>query len=211
MVRFALKMCIILYPAVFYPPRPYQVHVYELTQHDDKYDLRYRLKDKIYLPPSSSSSALTTTTSCSSGGLASLAAAASPSPEDLGGESKQQEHERSATDQLRSSSPSVHQQLSRHQSRSGGHHRRPSADSVDNDGSKGGSSRDEGGGGPEAGSTSFLLVTWNHVILCEGRVLQLYDFSGTKVKSGIWDQDAGLFGFWVPNRKDSESQMCAQG
>lgn len=30
--------------------RNLQVHIYELTHQDDKFDLRYRLKDKIYLP-----------------------------------------------------------------------------------------------------------------------------------------------------------------
>lgn len=32
-----------------------QVHVYELTNHEDKYDLRYRLKDKIYIRSSAQS------------------------------------------------------------------------------------------------------------------------------------------------------------
>ncbi|CAM9233193.1 unnamed protein product, partial [Hapterophycus canaliculatus] len=33
----------------------------------------------------------------------------------------------------------------------------------------------------------ILLVTSNHVILCEGRVLQLFNFSGTKVREWILD------------------------
>ncbi|CAM9714504.1 unnamed protein product [Scytosiphon promiscuus] len=132
---------------------PDKVHVYELTQRDDKYDLRYRLKDKIYLPPSSSSSALTTAISSSTGGLNPLATTLSPSADNPGGEQKQQEDD------------------DRHQSKSGGHSRRPSADGNDDKGD----------------STSFLLVTWDHVILCEGRVLQLYDFSGTKVREWILD------------------------
>ncbi|CAM9369469.1 unnamed protein product [Ectocarpus fasciculatus] len=132
---------------------PDKVHVYELTQHDDKYDLRYRLKDKIYLPsavPSSSSSTLSSSAST----ISSLAVASSS----RGGESKED--------------------AARHQGLSSLHSQRLSTGSVDG---LGGATRDGGG------SSSFLLVTWSNVILCEGRVLQLFDFAGAKVREWVLD------------------------
>lgn len=123
--------------------------MYELTQHDDKYDLRYRLKDKIYLPsavPSSSSSTLSSSAST----ISSLAVASSS----RGGESKED--------------------ATRNQGSSSSHSQRLSSGSVDG---LGGASREAGDGG----GSSFLLVSWSNVILCEGRVLQLFDFAGAKV------------------------------
>ncbi|CAB1116460.1 unnamed protein product [Ectocarpus sp. CCAP 1310/34] len=135
---------------------PDKVHVYELTQHDDKYDLRYRLKDKIYLPsavPSSSSSALSSAST-----ISSLAVASS----NRGSESKED--------------------AARHQGLSSLHSQRLSTGSVDG---LGGASRDAGGGG----GSSFLLVTWNNVVLCEGRVLQLFDFAGAKASQTCWSEE----------------------
>lgn len=43
---------------------------------------------------------------------------------------------------------------------------------------RGGSNFGCGNGDMES---SFLLVTWSNVVLCEGNVLQLYDFAGVKV------------------------------
>ncbi|CAM9531119.1 unnamed protein product [Ectocarpus sp. 6 AP-2014] len=134
---------------------PDKVHVYELTQHDDKYDLRYRLKDKIYLPsavPSSSSSTLSSPAST----ISSLAVASSS----RGSESKEDAARRQGSSSL--------------------HSQRLSTGSVDG---LGGAPRDAGDGG----GSSFLLVTWNNVVLCEGRVLQLFDFSGAKVREWVLD------------------------
>lgn len=136
--------------------------MYELTQHDDKYDLRYRLKDKIYL-----ASATTTSTSPASASLPSTASglsslAATPSSRD-GKSERNYKH------------PGPSQQSQR-----GGGGRQ--AGSIDGPGG----SRDTDGGAEQSGrgkaaATALLLVTWSNVVLCEGRVLQLYDFSGTKV------------------------------
>lgn len=38
--------------------------------------------------------------------------------------------------------------------------------------------------GSSTDTDSFLLVTCNHIILCEGPIVQLYDFAGNKVISG---------------------------
>lgn len=117
-----------------------KVHVYELTHQEDKYDLRYRLKEKIYLPSK---------TPPTSSALASSAAQPGNA-----GESKAD----SKNDDLQ---------------KPGG---RPSTIVDATPGSVAGG----GGAGPNRGG-GFLLVTWNNVILCEGRVLQLYKFTGEKV------------------------------
>lgn len=147
------------------------MHVYELTQHDDKYDLRYRLKDKIYLPsatPSTSPASVSSLPLAARSGLSSLAA----SRPNQAGESK---------DDFRHPGSSSSQQ-SRH--RGGGGGRQVGGGGIDGTGGGGSRDRDGGadlGGRGEPPTTAFLLVTWSNVVLCEGRVLQLYDFSGTKV------------------------------
>eukprot|EP00903_Cladosiphon_okamuranus_P013353 g12445.t1 len=152
---------------------PDKVHVYELTQHDDKYDLRYRLKDKIYLPcatPSKSPATASSQPLAASSGVVSLAAA----PSKRASESE---------DDLRHTGSSSHQS-----------HRRGGGGQINGgtDGVGGGGSRDierdaDQGVRGEPATTAFLLVTWSNVVLCEGRVLQLYDFSGTKVREWVLD------------------------
>lgn len=144
------------------------MNVYELTQHDDKYDLRYRIKDKIYLPSASP------TRSASSRSPASLSSlSATPSTAAGAGESKE---ESAAHRQAESSQQSHH----------GRRDRRPSGvgtgtgnDADGADGSGGGEAGRIGEGPPV--QKSFLIVTYGNVILCDGRLLQLYDFSGSKV------------------------------
>lgn len=127
--------------------------MYELTQHDDKYDLRYRLKDKIHLPSSTPPS----TSSWSSSALISSAARS------FNGADRSKKGSRDSG----SSQESLHGR---------GDRRSGSVDGAE-DGSGGGGQN----GGRRFATATFLLVTWSNVILCEGRVLQLYDFSGTKV------------------------------
>ena len=115
-----------------------QVHVYELTHPEDNYDLRYRLRDKIYIP----SSRLLT----------------APSP--ITALTKR-------TDEAKEDSKRV--------------------SAMD-----GSSWARDGDGTSYTGvscerreidqTASFLLVTWSNIILCEGNVLQLYDFAGIKVR-----------------------------
>ncbi|CAM9409830.1 unnamed protein product [Pylaiella littoralis] len=138
---------------------PDKVHVYELTQHDDKYDLRYRLKDKIHLPSSTPPS----TSSWSSSALISSAARS------FNGADRSKKSSRDSG----SSQESLHGR---------GDRRSGSVDGAE-DGSGGGGQN----GGRRFATATFLLVTWSNVILCEGRVLQLYDFSGTKVREWILD------------------------
>lgn len=114
-----------------------QVHVYELTHHEDKYDLRYRLKDKIYLPSVAPSTLSSFTMSPSHAG-----------------ESKEE----------------------------------PKRFGLLLDGDRPGSEdgtkigcRSGLGEGRTAEGPTFLLVTWSNVVLCEWKVVQLYNFAGTKV------------------------------
>lgn len=137
---------------------PFQVHVYELTQHDDKYDLRYRLKDKIYLPSAAPSTSPT---------------APAPMPVTASGLSTPSSRAGERKEDVR------HTGSSRQSHRGGGGGAAGSSDGA-------GGSRDKDGGAGQArrgdpATSAFLLVTWSNVVLCEGRVLQLYDFSGTKV------------------------------
>lgn len=121
-----------------------KVHVYELTHHEDDYDLRYRLKDKLYLPSTRDAAASTAT--------ASLSSFVTPTNE---GKEESKRPDRSS---------------------------RSSGEVSD---SRGGRAVGETGvNDSTAGGRSFLLVTWSHVILCEGRMLQLYEFSGAKVETG---------------------------
>lgn len=144
-------------------PTPAQVHVYELIQHDDKYDLRYRLKDKIYLPSATPSTppASTPLPLSTAPGLSSLAA--TPSAQ-AGGSKEDFGHPESSLQQG-------------HRGRGG--HQAGGLDGADGSRDRDGEADQAGRGKPT--TKAFLLVTWSHVILCEGRVLQLYDFSGTKV------------------------------
>ena len=137
--------------------------MYELTQHDDKYDLRYRLKDKIYLPSATpSTSSISASLPLTASGLSSLTGSA---PSSRAVESKEDFRH-----------PGSSQQSHR---RGGGGRQAGSIDGT-------GGSRDRDGGADQKGrreltTTAFLLVTWSNIVLCEGRVLQLYDYSGTKV------------------------------
>lgn len=133
-----------------------QVHVYELTQHDDKYDLRYRLKDKIYLPSSA------TTPSKSSWSSSSAFASSAPGSSFNRADDSKEGYRDSG--------------LSQESNDSRGDRRSGSGDSGED--GNGGVVDNDGRGST---TTAFLLVTWSNVIVCEGRVLQLYDFSGTKV------------------------------
>lgn len=103
-----------------------KVHVYELTHHEDKFDLRYRLKEKI---------AVTATVD---------KAAVSFAPEH-----------------------SAFTKGAAGGKRSEGTEEQSDLVPAENEGKYRGK--------------SFLLVTWGHVVLCKGRVLQLYAFSGVKV------------------------------
>lgn len=117
-----------------------QVHVYELTHQEDNHDLRYRLKDKIYLP------AKTLTSPSDSASIKTPSSRAGESKEESKGAGSRGRGERSGS------------------------------------GDGGASGIGEGGSGDAAaGQSAFLLVTWNNVVLCEGKVLQLYEFSGVKV------------------------------
>ncbi|CAM9228975.1 unnamed protein product, partial [Ascophyllum nodosum] len=122
---------------------PNKVHVYELTHPEDNYDLRYRLRDKIYIP----SSRLLT----------------APSP--ITALTKR-------TDEAKEDSKRV--------------------SAMD-----GSSWARDGDGTSYTGvscerreidqTASFLLVTWSNIILCEGNVLQLYDFAGIKIREWVLD------------------------
>lgn len=105
--------------------------MYELTHHEDDYDLRYRLKDKLYLP-----------------------SAVSPSSS--------------------SAVPPINE--SKEESKRSDRSSRSSGVSDTRAGRTEGTGTDDSTIGE-----SFLLVTWSNVILCSGRMLQLYDFSGAKV------------------------------
>lgn len=131
-----------------------QVHVYELTQHDDKYDLRYRLKDKIYLPSS-------TTPSTSSWSSSAFASSAPGSSFNRADDSKEAYRDSGSSEES--------------------HHSRGDRRSASSDSAEDGDGGVVENGGRGSTTTAFLLVTWSNVIVCEGRVLQLYDFSGTKV------------------------------
>lgn len=115
------------------------MHVYELTHREDKYDLRYRLKEKVRIPSRSSTPLPTTPLSCEY-----------PEGRGEGAQidgSKGENHDAKG----QTTTSGVPNASGLPWSRSG----------EDGD--------------------SFLLVTWSHVILCKGRILQLYDFSGAKV------------------------------
>ena len=124
-----------------------QVHVYELTHQEDNFDLHYRLKDKIYLPP------------------------APKTPASV----KPMESTEYVGEGIEESKGA---------------------------GSAGRGGR-AGGGGSASAITSgcgnresgFLLVTWNNVVLCEGNVLQLYDFAGVKVLRNYWRSNVQRMGF----------------
>lgn len=107
-----------------------KVHVYELTHHEDNYDLRYRLKEKI---------AVTSTAGKAAVSLAPKHPAFAHGA--AGGSSNEGKEEQKSNDRV----------------------------AATNEG--------------KARETSFLLVTWSHVVLCKGRVLQLYDFGGVKVNT----------------------------
>lgn len=116
--------------------------MYELTHHEDDYDLRYRLKEKIYLPseevpaPVPISIVPSILSNAGTGGV--------------GGAYGEAKEERKGGDLSSSSEAAAAAAV-------------PVAV-------------------PPKREKSFLLVTWSHVILCEGRLLQLYDFAGVKVK-----------------------------
>lgn len=111
--------------------------MYELTHHEDKYDLRYRLRDKFTAP----------------------ATAPEVPPVSRSPTAHASSAEAKAESTLQSESQS-----------------RGNRSEVHDGSAASGKARDAIGGG------GFLLVTSSNVVLCEGRVLQLYVFSGEKVR-----------------------------
>lgn len=115
--------------------------MYELTHHEDKYDLRYRLRDKFNIPAIAPEVP---------------PVSRSPATKHASGDTK--------TEAKHSDS----------QSRGQGNSSRSAA---------GGGKDALVGGGGGGGGGGFLLVTSSNVVLCEGRLLQLFDFSGEKVRA----------------------------
>lgn len=110
------------------------MHIYELTHNEDKFDLRYRLKDKIYLPT-----------------------------------------------KLKTKIPPYVTPIESAKHVGEGIEESKGSDSTGWGGQGGGGSSAAGSTG--LGESNFVLVTCNNVVLCEGNVLQLYDFAGMKVLS----------------------------
>lgn len=139
-------------------PPPTQVHVYELTHHEDNYDLRYRLKDKLYLP-----SATTPATS----------SLATTPPSIL-----------SSSIHARTDNQEVNNKPGMSQAR-GDRSGDATSGRSEAAAAAGGGKADQAGATANGGSAAFLLVTSGNVVLCDGRVLQLYDFTGFKVIKNV--------------------------